>query len=153
MIKLYKSKQQKLFLNKLLVGTARKLARLIAQPLYQLDMAAPMSSMPRLLTHHAHHAIIGINVFVLLCGIKAFQLLNMQPKPEALKKFCTHWLVEETHLMLNLLITQSSQMRQLASFPQPELGANIIIEIEIEFWNSYMMRNDAKEFVPFCNKE
>jgi len=77
--------------------------------------------MPRLPTHHAERAIIGINTFVLLCGIKTFQLLNMQPasEPEAPKKPHTHWSVKETHLMLDLLIAQSSRMGQLASFPQP----------------------------------
>ena len=81
-------------------------------------MAATMSPMPRFPTHYAHRTIIGVNAFVLLCGIKAFQLLTMQHEPEAPKKPRTHWSVEETHLMLDLLIAQSSRIGQSATFPQ-----------------------------------
>ena len=75
----------------------------------------PHFPVPKLTPHHIHRVVFGINAFVLLCGIKALQLLNMQ----APKKPRTHWSVEETLLMLDLLIAQSSRIGQSASFPQP----------------------------------
>lgn len=75
----------------------------------------PHFPVSKLTTHHIHWVVFGINTFILLCGIKALRLLNMQ----ALKKPHTHWSVEEMLLMLDLLIAQSSRIGQLASFPQP----------------------------------
>ena len=69
---------------------------------------------PKLTTHHIHWVVFGINTFILLCDIKALQLLNMQ----ASKKPCAYWSVEETLLMLDLLTAQSSRIGQSASFPQ-----------------------------------
>ncbi|KAG8215176.1 hypothetical protein J3R82DRAFT_8691 [Butyriboletus roseoflavus] len=86
---------------------------------------------------------------VLLCGIKALQLLNIQ----TLKKPCTHWSLEETHLMFDLLIAQSSKIGQLASFPQPvyaevakSLGANKTDSMVSSKFQIF------KDLIPFHNR-
>ncbi|KAI6160854.1 hypothetical protein EDD17DRAFT_1760034 [Pisolithus thermaeus] len=64
--------------------------------------------------NHIHHLLLGFSAFIVLCGTKTLQIMNMQ----ALKRTCAHWLIDETNQMLDLLIKNKARMGQVFSFPQ-----------------------------------
>ena len=63
-----------------------------------------------------HNLLLGFSSFVILCGIKALQIMQHQEPP---KKNRVRWTDEEAEQMIDVLINHKAKMGQAASFGLP----------------------------------
>lgn len=63
-----------------------------------------------------HHLLLGFSSFIVLCSIKAVQLMQDDQLPEGRP---LKWSEDEVHGMLDVLIEQKAKMGQASSFTLP----------------------------------